>query len=388
MDLIVKNSYKMKYFFIIVLSITILNCTGQAQDKNEFFLLSGNVNGRDTGNIVLWHTDTLNNWIKDTAFLQKGCFKFKGLLKEPSYAHLIGSNAPGNYASFYLEKGEQTIKLEENNFDAAKMEGSKTQKENNLLYQQLNTIDEKISNLNKEYSILNTELENQIDSISKEKEIRKVEVENGIQTLLDDKLNLRIVFIAEHSNSYVSPTELLGLINVLSLNLEDSLFNNFTQEIKQSRAAKLCKEEIEKRRVLRAGIFLPNFSTVDVNGKEISLFQFKGRFVLLDFWASWCIPCRKAIPDLKQIYKRYNNKGFEVIAISTDKKEQQWKDAIIKEKIDSWVNIRKDQQLEKIFESIRVLPMQLLVDPEGKIIWSSFEENSNGWQQLLEKRLK
>ena len=113
-----------------------------------------------------------------------------------------------------------------------------------------------------------------------------------------------------------------------------------------------------------------DFVQKDLKDKDIRLSDFKGRYVLIDFWASWCAPCRSEMPAFITVYNQYHSKGFEILAVSLDKKKEMWTQAIEKEKI-PWVNVCDFKgwtgAAARAYKII-ALPSNLLVDPSGKII--------------------
>lgn len=351
------------------------------------FQLSGTLYGRDTGKIVLWYPDTSGKWIRDTAYLKNGTFAFQGYINEPSYAHLIGSKKDGNYASFYLAGGAQFIKLEENKFERLQMNGSATQKENEKLYEKLNLVRSEIENLSIRKQLADSLAKlNIFDSVRKKLEEQKLEkISMQIDELHDSILKTRAEFIRLHPNSYVSPTELLGLliVNSYPIHPAKALYDSLSNEIKYSRAGKLCYEEIKRKLNLTQGSILPNFEGFDVNNKSFSLSAFRGKFVLLEFWASWCVPCRKAIPEIKNVYKKYHHKGFEIVAISIDRDNNAWKKAIENDAITSWTHLLRSEKMVD-FLSISEIPQSILLDRSGKIIWSSLDKLSDSWQERLQ----
>ncbi len=145
---------------------------------------------------------------------------------------------------------------------------------------------------------------------------------------------------------------------------------------------------MEKKKKIKTGTILANFKAADINGQRISLSQFKGKYVLLDFWASWCVPCRKAMPHLKEVYNDYHSKGFEIITISIDDNRKNWEDAVKKEEISNWYNVIKNEETNKIFQAVQFVPAQLLIDLTGRIIWNSNDDNTNSWESILKERLK
>ena len=110
----------------------------------------------------------------------------------------------------------------------------------------------------------------------------------------------------------------------------------------------------------------PAFEIENLEGKLVSLQSFKGKYVLIDFWASWCGPCRKEIPNLKKIYEVYHEKGIEFISISTDTNEESWEKALKQEAM-PWIQIRDTKKISDTY-NVTAIPHILLLSPEGKII--------------------
>lgn len=383
----------MKYFLtILIFSISFL-CSAQNDVRTTpgSFTLSGELIGRDTGYIVLWFPDTSGAYVKDTSYLQNGRFTFKGVINEPSFVHLIGSHRDGNYANFFLENGNQTILLYENHFDKIEMTGSESQILYDSLKKAISKSDARSHELSRLEATLDSTIKFQTDTLQKKAEEKKLEefVDEGYR-LSAIITNTTVDFIKSHPASYVSATELYGLLIVhwYHLNSAMELYEGLDNKIKNSRKGLMCLQEIQKRIKLTAGYFVPDFYAIDLKGQKIDLHQFKGKYVLLDFWASWCVPCRTQIPKLKRIYSKYHSQGFEIISISFDKNLDNWKKAIQIEGIQGWVHLLKQGELASIFKTINQIPKQILLDQEGKIIWSSFDVNTISWEDALKNQLK
>lgn len=379
-----------RYFFLVIklFSLTVCVAQGSTNQKVQPFQLNGTVIGRDTGRIILWVPDTSGKWMHDTAFLKNGRFVFKGLLKEPQFAHLIGSSADGNYSDFYLEPGNQVIELEENKFRSLKMKGSRTQMQSDSMSAEIKELGAMITEMSNKYSKLISG--GQMDSsVSRMMEEKLQDLKGQLQELANQTSNLvKIQFIASHPDSYVSPTELLGMVNHLSLNATEQLFNSFTSEIKGSRAGVVCQQEIDKKKRIQTGTTMVDFTAQGIDDKMVSLSQFKGRYVLLDFWASWCVPCRQSMPHLKELYNQYHGKGFEILGISIDKKKNDWVQAVRKDQIDSWYQVLSNDVTKQIFQAVQLIPTQLLIDPSGRIIWNSTDDNKKTLEDVLSERVQ
>ncbi len=130
----------------------------------------------------------------------------------------------------------------------------------------------------------------------------------------------------------------------------------------------LCK--LNSQAQLSAGVNAPALAAKEVNGKGISWSNFQGKYVLVDFWASWCAPCRKAMPSLKKVYHKYRSKGFEIIGVSIENDVLQWQSAIKKDGID-WLQVHAPGNWNSAVVEpwqINELPASYLLDPMGKIV--------------------
>ena len=132
----------------------------------------------------------------------------------------------------------------------------------------------------------------------------------------------------------------------------------------------------------------PELSLPDVNGKTITLGSFKGKYVLVDFWASWCLPCRKENPNVVQAYNKYKNRNFTILGVSLDKEKEDWLGAIETDKL-SWTQVSDLQEWNSAAVStfnFTGIPFNVLVDPEGKIIAQSLRGDS--LEEKLDEILK
>lgn len=169
----------------------------------------------------------------------------------------------------------------------------------------------------------------------------------------------------------------------------ESVFNNFSSKIKESEEGKEMGEKMKEFKQSKIGSLAPDFIAKDIDGNIFSLKDYNGKkYVLIDFWASWCGPCREELPYIKELHKKYIDKGFEIISISKDVDLAKWKNAILKEKIEIWKQIstlENDNSIEKKY-FVSGIPHKILIDKNGVIIgkWKgSGEKNKIELQQIL-----
>lgn len=184
-------------------------------------------------------------------------------------------------------------------------------------------------------------------------------------------------FIKEHPEAFASIYYLSVSARDYSTAELEAAYNSLAPTYKNTRYGKGIAAKIESLKVIQAGGPAPDFTKPDVNGKPVSLSQFRGKYVLLDFWGSWCGPCRAANPHLKELYAAYSAKGFEILGISSEKvsgqaqAEKVWKEAIEKDGL-TWTNVLNNelsmkQDLVQLY-SIEAYPTQILLDKEGRIV--------------------
>ena len=170
--------------------------------------------------------------------------------------------------------------------------------------------------------------------------------------------------ILENKETFWGPLALIALTSYLTPD-QKNLYEQFSQEAKDSYYGKMVYEELYPAG--RVGQPVPAFTVKEANGKEHSLQSLlEGRkYALIDFWASWCGPCRKEIPNLKDAYAKFADKGFQIISISTDKKESDWKKALDEEKL-TWPNFRSNE-VAGLYK-VKAIPTMYLVDSKGVLI--------------------
>ena len=191
-------------------------------------------------------------------------------------------------------------------------------------------------------------------------------------------------YIVEHPNSYVSAQLLLNDFGYNIKPAEDApLLASFDEPIKASVPAIMFKRKLDVARRIDVGMQEKDISLDDINGKEVSLSSYRGKITLLDFWASWCGPCRMENPAVVKAYKAYHDKGFDIYAVSLDASKAAWKAAVAKDSL-AWTQVSDLKGWKSpaaVTYGIQAIPSNVLIDRNGIII----AKNLRG--EELEKKL-
>lgn len=186
----------------------------------------------------------------------------------------------------------------------------------------------------------------------------------------EESRNLFDSIVTHYKDSYVSAIIINEhLVKERSFGELQSLYAQLTDRVKQSAPGQKLKQTLESLRLTGIGQPAPDFTLQTPAGKSLSLSDLRGKVVLIDFWASWCGPCIKEIPNVKKIYEKYNGKGFEIISVSLDNKRENWTQAIAKHQL-PWLNVcsLKGWQCPVVKQyNVSGVPAMFLIDAEGKI---------------------
>jgi peroxiredoxin len=150
----------------------------------------------------------------------------------------------------------------------------------------------------------------------------------------------------------------------------EKLFGTLTPEVRSGPIGNYISQQIVEGRKNPIGRELPDFSQPDTAGKPVSLSSLKGKYVLVDFWASWCGPCRQENPNVVNVFNKYKDKNFTVLGVSLDKSRKPWIDAIAADQL-TWTHISdlKGWQNSVAMQfQIQSIPQNFLIDPSGKVI--------------------
>ncbi|MES2266120.1 MAG: TlpA disulfide reductase family protein [Bacteroidota bacterium] len=202
---------------------------------------------------------------------------------------------------------------------------------------------------------------------------------------------IKFAFIKSHPNSYLSLLTLDRMVNNADLQLVANAFDDLSVQNKTSALGKAIGATINSAKRSQIGIAAPGFTLQSSIGKTVSLSDFKGKYVLVDFWASWCAPCRAENPNVVAAYEKYKQQNFTVLSISIDDKNGRnaWLQAIDKDKL-PWTQVTdhyKPAVMVKDQYGVTTIPANVLIDPTGKIVAKNIRGNElhNTLQKVLGK---
>lgn len=184
----------------------------------------------------------------------------------------------------------------------------------------------------------------------------------------------------------VSATLVLSTLSNLSTAKAESYYNRLSEKAKATDAGKTLYAKIQGLKNAYIGATVKNFELPNEQGNNQAFDQFKGKYVLIDFWASWCSPCRASFPRVREVYGKLKVKNFEIVNISIDKNKDAWLKAV-KEEANPWPQWYDDKQVANEFFNVSAVPTSYLIDPTGKIIMKEigFDPKGGG---AMEKKLE
>ncbi|EPH13935.1 hypothetical protein HMPREF9713_00134 [Myroides odoratimimus CCUG 12700] len=253
-------------------------------------------------------------------------------------------------------------------------------------------------NINKYY----IENKQRLEKAEEEDDIKTInEIESQLDKYTEENNQILRKYESDNKNNSFGMFTLCQMIGMEEFSIEEckKLFAEFSPELKQTIIGKKTENRlnkyIEKKEsevVLKIGDKLPEFKALDPNGKEVTLASFlKGKkIVLIDIWASWCAPCRKENPNVVENYKKYHDKGLDILGYSIDQKKELWLTAIEKDNL-TWTHVSNlmswDDPIIKNY-GIKSVPASYLVDNEGTILGINLRRSGLGkkLEEVLEKK--
>ncbi len=329
-----------------------------AQQKKETgFRIEGHIAGLSDHSVV-----TLSDANKTTDTLAKsevrnGSFVLSGRLVEPNLLVLNFESAKKK-APIFIGNESITVTGDAGNLNTLQVKGSSSELDFQAFEQEFNPFFAQINQL--------SQLANSTDPAIKKDSIG--EAYQATVMMIQIKVDS---FLQKRKSSYVSPF-LLVVVNQLSddVFLLERRYQSLSPEVQQGMYGKYIREQIDNGKIGAVGTEAMDFIQTDTAGRPVSLSSFKGKYVLVDFWASWCKPCRMENPNVLAAYERFKTKNFTVLGVSLDRSRDAWIKAILDDRL-QWSQVSDLKfwnNAVAIQYRIQQIPQNFLIDPNGKIV--------------------
>ncbi len=344
------------YFLIFVFAMAAVSCH-IAKDE---YSVQGTIAGVETGKVYLQKLVGGQPKSIDSANIVGGKFTFKGKMALPDL-RILRLNEKQYFAQFFLENADITVKAKKDSLRNTKITGSPSQDVFQIYVSEMERLNKEGAALkNKYYAAKN---------VGNNSEADKAKID--YQAMMDNNLVFTKNFVKEHSSSIVAAYITAGQLAMqIDENELESIVSKFPPEFNTTDYVIKLKDMIQEQKKTSVGNLAPDFTMNDPDGKPIQLSSLRGKVVLVDFWASWCSPCRQENPNVVKLYEQYHSKGFEILGVSLDREKEKWLQAIKDDKL-SWIHVSDLQFWQNAaarMYGVYNIPQSFLLDKEGKII--------------------
>jgi peroxiredoxin len=381
---------KIFYYFLPVLAILVLSGCGGNKADEKSFVIHGKLTNTKKDSIYLKELTTKSAIGIDSAILtEDGEFYFRVKPKEIGFYILKLSS--DNFITLLIDKKEDV----EITGDAKQLSltYNVTGSSGSVLLMELNAHKQKslgrVDSLSAVYSVSKgkpdiLKIKAELDSVYKvifmnEKAFLQKFIDQNTSSLacliaIYQQFGREMMFNTSSSDDFIYFDKLdKALFDAYPGNMHASDFHERVAEIRKINAEKAIAEAR-----LGIGAVAPDFTLSTPEGKEVSLSSFRGTNVLIDFWASWCAPCRQLNPEMVRLYKQYKDKNFTILGVSLDKEKDAWTKAIKQDKL-TWTQVSElkywNSSVVKLY-NIAEIPYSVLIDTDGKIVCKGLKGDS------------
>lgn len=358
-------------------------------EENNGYTINGTIKGIDSGMVKLLKNNQENRTSAtvDSIEFKDGKFTLNGAVKSPEMMTVLIE--PGKWSfTVFVENSKITVEADTSGsryYDWTTYGGSKgAEIKNYTITGSANQDNWQKYEDDPGLNVYQPELEKLQKQFEAASASGNREEENDLRNQIDSLVQLRFALQINWIDSFVNknPSSAAGayMLNQYYMFKEDyplkdmkGLLSKFSGEAKSSAYYDILQKAADKRDALQPGNTAPDFTLLQRDSSAFTLSSLRGKYVLLDFWASWCVPCRKSIPHWKEVYQKYAPQGFEIVGITNDSRWSDWYKALDEEKM-PWIQVADEFPRENMPARLATqymipyLPTYILLDKEGKIL--------------------
>ncbi len=344
---------------LVSATLTLFSCGGSDSAAGKV-VITGNLQNAPEGVVVLsQYTDSRPKVLDTLEIESNGDFTYEfDSIATPTFYEL---NLYGQrVVKLALFKENVDVKFNFSDPNSLQIEGSQDSKEMLKLEKLMESYQAQVNQLNERY----------YEAMNKNngEAIRQIQLD---AMNLESQQVVKVKEMIESMGNSFASLAAIGLLNPQNdFPFIDALVTKLNENYPGTIAIMQMKQQLDELRALAVGQVAPDIVLPDPSGKTTKLSDLRGKYVLIDFWAAWCKPCRQENPNVVRLYNQYNSKGFEVFGVSLDRSREDWVKAIADDKL-TWTQVSDLQYFNSaaaVLYQIQAIPATYLVDPDGKII--------------------
>ncbi|ESU25001.1 putative lipoprotein/thioredoxin [Flavobacterium enshiense DK69] len=350
---------------LLLAGLSILASCSKVGD-NEF-LITGKAEGIENGKMAILQIQNEAGPVsKDTVKIENGKFEFKGEFKEGPEIGFLVIDGLNNMVPFILENGEIDITVDKDTVQKSKIGGTA----NNDKFQEYNDGSNVIFKKMIAFRKANQQKFMDAQKAKDTAVMNSLSKQNfGFQKDMD---KFSEEFVEKNPTTFLSVLLLENFIGRQTLETDKivKLYNALSTDVKKTKCGMRVNEHVNRQKAVNTDSVAPDFAAPTPEGKTVSLKESLGKVTIVDFWASWCSPCRQENPNVVALYNEFHAKGLNIIGVSLDKDADKWKEAIAKDKL-TWTQVSNlkhwQEPIAKLY-NVESIPATFILDASGKIV--------------------